>query len=60
VNLSIYDGDGRFVWTLVDDWQSFGKHRMVWNAAGYPAGLYWLRLTDNWGGNAAQPVVLVK
>jgi len=60
VNLSIYDSDGRFVWTLVDGWQSFGKHRMVWNAAGYPTGLYWLQLADDRGGKVAQPVVLVK
>jgi len=60
VNLSIYDGGGRFVRTLVDDWQSFGKYRVVWNAAGYPAGQYWVRLTDNQGGMAAQPVLLLK
>jgi hypothetical protein len=60
VNLSIYDSNGRFVWTLVDGWKPFGEHEVVWNSAGYPAGLYWLQLTDNWGGKATHPVVLVK
>ena len=60
VNLSVYDGRGGLVRTLVDGWQPFGKHRIILNAAGLPAGTYLVRLTDNRGEMAAQPVVLMK
>jgi hypothetical protein len=40
VQLSIYDGNGKVVTTLVDSNQPNGRHSAVWNANGMPAGVY--------------------
>jgi hypothetical protein len=40
VQLSIYDGNGKVVTTLVEANQPNGRHSAVWNANGMPAGVY--------------------
>jgi hypothetical protein len=40
VQLSIYDGNGKLVTTLVDTNQPNGRHSAVWNANGMPSGVY--------------------
>ncbi len=44
VRLSIYDIRGREIATLVDDFQSAGEYRVLWNATDYPSGVYFYRL----------------
>jgi len=40
VQLSIYDGNGKVVTTLVEANQPNGRHSTMWNANGMPAGVY--------------------
>ena len=60
VALDVYNSTGRRVDRLWDGFSPIGERRLVWKAEMYPAGQYWVRLTDNWGGKAVQPVVLLK
>jgi hypothetical protein len=47
VQLSIYDGNGKVVTTLVEANQPNGRHSAVWNANGMPAGVYHYALYVN-------------
>ncbi|NLI16385.1 MAG: T9SS type A sorting domain-containing protein, partial [candidate division Zixibacteria bacterium] len=44
VKLDIYDILGRKVQTLLDMKEQAGPHRVIWNAEGYPSGVYFYRL----------------
>ncbi len=45
VRLAVYDVRGREVALLVDGHQPEGAHRVTWNAAGLPSGIYFCRIT---------------
>jgi len=45
VTLAVYDVTGAKVATLVDGVFPAGRHEAVWNAAGFPSGVYFYRLT---------------
>ncbi|HNW53231.1 MAG TPA: T9SS type A sorting domain-containing protein, partial [Bacteroidales bacterium] len=47
VVLKIYDFTGREVQTLVDCEQAMGEHKVDFNAASLPAGVYFYRLQAN-------------
>ncbi|MFH0760315.1 MAG: T9SS type A sorting domain-containing protein [Bacteroidota bacterium] len=44
VDLKIYDDTGKQVSPLVNEFQSQGSQKVVWNAEGLPPGLYFARL----------------
>ena len=43
--LRVYDMRGRLMSTLLDGVSGAGLHSLVWDAAGYPSGVYLLQLT---------------
>jgi hypothetical protein len=45
VRLAVFDVRGREVAVLVDGHQPKGTHRVTWNAAGLPSGIYFCRIT---------------
>lgn len=45
VTLSIYDGIGREVKTILNGFQSAGYHKYEFNAAGLPSGVYFCRMS---------------
>jgi 5'-nucleotidase len=59
VDLTICDLTGRQVVRLTDSPFTAGRHTLVWNAAGHPAGVYLVRL-DWSGGQAVKRCLLVK
>jgi hypothetical protein len=44
VKLEIFDITGAKIATLINDELSAGKHRVAWDASGYPSGVYYYRL----------------
>jgi hypothetical protein len=59
VNISIYDVLGREITTLIDEQQPAGEHRVTWNAADIPSGVYFCRIhVGNF--NQQKKMVLVK
>jgi len=40
IHLSIYNLIGQEVETLVNEFQSMGEHKIIWNAKGLPSGIY--------------------
>jgi hypothetical protein len=46
VNLSVYDVTGRRVAELINEVRAAGAHKLVWNAAAQPSGIYLARLTS--------------
>ncbi|MCX6142456.1 MAG: DUF362 domain-containing protein [Ignavibacteriales bacterium] len=59
VSLKVYDLPGREVATLVSGGYHPGSYQTHWNAAGYPSGVYWCRLSVN-GAMQTQKLVLTK
>jgi len=57
VELSVYDINGRKITTLVNESQSSGEYRVEWNAAGYPAGIYFCMVTI---GNFSEMTKVIK
>ena len=45
VSLRVYDAIGREVAVLVNGEQSAGQHRVIWDAAGLPSGIYFYHIT---------------
>jgi hypothetical protein len=45
VKLTIYDISGRKVAALINDHVSAGSYETVWDAAGFPSGIYFARLS---------------
>ncbi|MDB5036341.1 MAG: IgGFc-binding protein [Chlorobi bacterium] len=59
VVVEIYDIVGRRVGLLADDDQEAGEHRVIWDAAGLPCGLYYCRVhCGRW--SAMRPLVMEK
>ena len=46
VNLTVFDVLGREIAVLVNETQQAGKHEIEWNAADYPSGVYFYKLTS--------------
>lgn len=46
VRLAVFDVHGREVAVLVDGHRPEGSHRVTWNAAGLPSGIYFCRITS--------------
>jgi hypothetical protein len=46
VELAVYDLSGRRIAELVDGSQSKGHHKVHWNTNGWPAGIYFYRLSS--------------
>ena len=61
VSLKVFDITGRKTATLTDgSWQlAAGEHSVVWDAASFPSGIYFIRLTAN-GRNSKLKLVLLK
>ncbi|MBI3189499.1 MAG: T9SS type A sorting domain-containing protein [Ignavibacteriales bacterium] len=45
VTLKVYDVLGREVATLIDEKKEVGEHSVLWNAEGFPSGVYFYKLT---------------
>ncbi len=60
VKLEVMDITGRRVAGLFGGLVHPGEQRLIWNAAGIPAGGYWVRLTDAQGAWEIKAVSLVK
>ena len=59
VELSVYDIMGRRVEVLENNFKDAGTHTMVWDAAGFASGIYYIKLSaDNLV--ETQKVMLVK
>ena len=59
VDLSIYNVYGENVATIAAGEQFIGTHAAVWNAAGFPSGVYFCRLAAN-GVRAVRKLVLIR
>jgi len=59
VKLAVYDLLGRVAAVLVDETLPAGRHRAIWNAAGSPSGIYFLRL-ESGGLVETRKMVLVR
>ncbi len=49
--LRVYDMRGRMMSTLVDGVSGTGLHSLLWDAAGYPSGVYLLQFTSQTANN---------
>jgi hypothetical protein len=58
VRIEIYDLLGRKMTTLKEGIEIPGSHAVVWNAAGYPSGIYFCRLTTEAGSQDRKMVLL--
>ncbi len=45
VKLEIYNLLGQRITTLIDSYQQAGRHGVIWDAKGYPGGIYFYKLT---------------
>lgn len=59
VDLAVYDVLGRRSAVLLDGQRAAGTHTVHWNAAGLPAGLYWIVLNTG-GERFVQKVILLR
>ena len=59
IDLGVYNMQGEKVANLVNDIRSTGRHRVVWNAAGSPSGVYVVRLTVE-GQMQTRKILLLK
>ncbi len=59
VSLSVFDVKGRLVETIFDGNSHAGMNSTIWNAEGFPPGLYFVRLSDGVNTESCK-VVLVK
>jgi CubicO group peptidase (beta-lactamase class C family) len=57
--LKVYNSVGQEVTTLVDGVLDAGEHSVVWNAAGIPNGVYYMRLSSE-GHGLAEHCILLK
>lgn len=47
ISLDVFDLNGRLIKNLGSGWQNAGAHEALFNAAGLPSGIYFIRLTAN-------------
>ena len=59
VTVNVYDMGGRLVNEIVNSWHEAGNQSVVWNASGYPSGIYFVKLEAG-DFSASQKIVLVK
>ncbi|MCB0577710.1 MAG: DUF4331 family protein [Phaeodactylibacter sp.] len=59
VNVSVYDISGRRLDVLANSFQEAGEYQVDWDAANYPAGIYFAR-AEGAGGQLLQVLKLVK
>lgn len=59
VMLKVYDILGREVATLLNERKPPGKYQVQWDAAGFPSGIYFYRLTAG-ARNAVKKMLLIK
>ena len=59
VSVSVYDMAGRLVDEIVNGWYDAGSQSVVWDAADYPSGIYFVKLEAG-TFSASQKIVLVK
>ena len=59
VTVSVYDMAGRLVDEIANSWHDAGDQSVVWNASGYPSGIYFVKLEAG-SFVASQKIVLVK
>ena len=45
VNLNVYDANGRYLETIINDSFKSGKYRVKWNGNSYPSGIYFVKLS---------------
>ena len=60
VKLAIYNTIGQEVATLVDRFESAGRHQITWSGEDHPAGVYFARLTVGNEPAQTQKLILVK
>ena len=46
IKVEIFDINGRFVSTVVDNQLSSGNHKFTWNADNYNSGIYFIRISS--------------
>ncbi len=59
VRLEVYDVRGRLVETVLDATLAAGRHAPTWSASGWPAGVYFVRLSHG-GVRHHRPLLLAK
>lgn len=59
MNVVVFDQAGRQVTELVNAYQDKGRHQANWNAANYPAGIYYVRAVDG-NGSILKVMKMVK
>jgi hypothetical protein len=47
VNIMVFDAAGREISTLVNETKNAGNYSVTWNAADFPSGIYFYRMTVN-------------
>ena len=55
----VYDVLGREMVKLVDEYRPIGSHKVVWNAANMPSGIYFYRLETS-SFTRTQKMILMK
>ena len=58
--LVIYNTIGQEIATLVDRFESAGRHQITWSGEGHPAGVYFARLTVGNEPAQTQKLILIK
>ena len=46
IKVDIFDVNGRFVFTVLDNQLSSGNHKFIWNADNYNSGIYFIRISS--------------
>ncbi len=59
VNITVFDLTGQEISVLVNENKTAGNYSVEWNAANYPSGVYFYRMTTT-RGSAEKKMVLVK
>jgi len=59
VTVSVYDMAGRLVDEIVNNWHEAGSQSIMWDAASYPSGIYFVKLQAA-DYSASHKIVLVK
>ncbi len=60
VKISIYNTAGQFIDVIVDERQSAGTHSVVWDASGFSAGVYFIKMVAGSGKVKTQKALLLK